>query len=479
MNWLDRIIGWFDPLAASRRVHARLSVMAAERFAYEAARNTRRTSGWLAPGTGPNAEVIQAAERLRARSRDLVRNNPVASRAVAVIAQNAIGTGIVARSKSPRVAAAWRDWVYICDADGALDWYGIQSLVARSVVESGECLVRFRPRRSTDGIYPPLQLQVLEPDFLDASKNGPTGTGYAISGIQYDLIGRRIGYWLYSWHPGERMPGVGAPESSFIPADDVLHIFRKDRPGQERGVPWLAPVIMRMRDLDDYEEAELVRKKIEACFAAFILGGDPARTVGSARQDGSGQRIEQFEPGMITYLGDSEDVKFATPQPSAGYSDYVRHQLRSIASGLGIPYETLTGDLSQTNYSSIRAGMLEFRRMIDQFRWQVLVPQLCQPVWERFLSALGAADDQVTWTPPRWEWVDPAKEADAMRANIRNGLITWREAVSEMGYDPDEQISEIRETNEALDKAGIVLDCDPRKTTSSGKSMEVSNGSDA
>ena len=473
MNWLDRIIGWFDPARASRRVHARMSLVAAERFAYEAARSTRRTSGWLAPSTGPNAEVAGAAERLRARSRDLVRNNPFAARAVAAIAQNAIGTGIVARTPVARVSEAWRRWIDVCDADGALDWYGLQSLVARAVVESGECLVRFRPRRSDDGIYPPLQLQVLEPDYLDAAKNGRTETGYVISGIQYDLIGRRIGYWLYTWHPGERLPGAGMPTSAFVPASEVLHIYRKDRPGQERGAPWLAPVIMRLRDLDDYEEAELVRKKIEACFAAFIIGGDPARTLGAARTDGMGQRIEQFEPGMITYLGDSEDVRFATPQPSSGYPEYVRHQLRAVAAGLGMPYEVLTGDLSQTNYSSIRAGLLEFRRMIDQFRWQVLIPQLCQPVWDRFTEALGAEEAvPVTWTPPRWEWVDPAKEADAMQTNIRNGLMTWREAVAEMGYDPDEQLAEIAATNAAWDRAGVVLDCDPRRVTRSGSAQK-------
>lgn len=469
MNWLDRIIGWFDPARASRRVHARMSMAAAERFAYEAARRTRRTSGWLAPNTGPNAEIAGAAERLRARSRDLVRNNSFAARAVAAIAQNAVGTGIVARTPVRRVAEAWREWIEVCDADRALDWYGIQTLVARAVVESGECLVRFRPRRQEDGIRPPLQLQMLEPDYIDSSKNGRTETGYMLDGIQYDLIGRRVGYWLYSSHPGERLVGAGMPASSLVPAGEVLHIYRKDRPGQERGAPWLAPVIMRMRDLDDYEEAELVRKKIEACFAAFVIGGDPGRTLGAARTDATGQRVEQFEPGMITYLGDSEDVRFATPQPSAGYPEYVRHQLRAIAAGLGMPYEVLTGDLSQTNYSSIRAGLLEFRRMIEQFRWQVLIPQLCQPVWDRFTRDLGVEERvPVTWTPPRWEWVDPAKEADAIQTNIRNGLMTWREAVSEMGYDPDEQLAEIAATNAAWDAAGVVLDCDPRKVTQGG-----------
>jgi lambda family phage portal protein len=399
-----------------------------------------------------------------------VRNNAFAARAVAAIAQNAVGTGIVARTRNAQASNLWRTWIEQCDADGAYDWYGLQTLVARTVVESGECLVRFRPRREEDGISPPLQLQVLEPDYLDSTRTGRTDTGYAIQGIQFDLVGRRVGYWLFDRHPGEASTLVGStlPTSKLVPASEVLHVYRKDRPGQERGVPWLAPVIMRMRDLDDYEEAELVRKKIEACFAAFVVGGDPGRTLGASRTDaGSAKRIESFEPGMIAYLSDSEDVRFATPQPSSGYPEYVRHQLRAVAAGLGMPYEVLTGDLSQTNYSSVRAGLLEFRRLIDQFRWQVLIPQLCQPVWKRVMSLAGV-DASVTWTPPKWEWVDPAKEAAAVQSNVRNGLTTLREAISEMGYDPDEQLAEIAATNKVLDQLGIVLDCDPRKVSVSG-----------
>jgi len=451
-----------------------MSMRAAERLSYEAARSTRRTTGWLAYETGPNAEIAGAAGKLRARSRDLVRNNAYAARAVAAIAQNAVGTGIVARTQQKQAAAIWRRWIAQCDADGAYDWYGLQALIARTVVESGECLVRFRPRRPEDGIEPPLQLQVLEPDYLDSTKTGMTDTGYAIQGIQYDLIGRRVGYWLYSQHPGEAssLVGVSLPVSKLVPASEVLHIYRKDRPGQERGAPWLAPVVMRLRDLDDYEEAELVRKKIEACFAAFVVGGDPSRTLGSSRIDSTtSQRVESFEPGMIAYLQDTEDVRFATPQPSADYPEYVRHQLRAIAAGLGIPYEVLTSDLKQTNYSSIRAGMLEFRRTIEAFRWQVLIPQFCQPVWDRIMSQSGV-EAPVVWTPPKWDWVDPEADAKAYQVHVRNGLMTWREAVSEMGYDPDEQLAEIAETNQAFDKAGIVLDCDPRKVTQTGSGQK-------
>lgn len=466
MNWLDRVIGWLAPQVAARRAAARARLRAAEQFGYDAARQSRRTSGWVTRNTGPNAEVAAGAERLRARSRDAVRNFAHAARAVAAIAANAVGYGIIARSPDREAMRIWEEWIPICDATHGLDWYGFQHLVARAVVESGECFVRFRPRRPGDGIDPPLQLQVLEPEYLDSSKHGPTETGWRINGIEFDLVGRRVGYWLYPENPADTVR-ASAQASVLVPASEVLHIYRPDRPGQQRGVPWLAPALVRIYDLAEYEEAELVRKKIEACFAAFIVGGDPGRTLGAQRTEET-RRIETFEPGMVAYLGHDEDVRFATPQPSSGYAEYVRMQLRAIATALNTPYEILTGDLSETSYSSIRAGMLEFRRYIETFRWHVLIPRLCQPVWDRVMALALDREVPVTWTPPKWDSVDPLKETEATQAMIRNGLITWRDAVAEMGYSPDEQLAEIAATNQAWDQAGIILDCDPRRVTVGG-----------
>lgn len=467
MTWLDKIIGWIAPVAAARRAQARASIAAIEHFGYDAARASRRTASWIARNTGPNQEVAAAGSRLRARARDAVRNFPYAARAISAIAANAVGYGITARSADQRAAEIWRGWIARADATHGLDWYGLQYVVARAIVESGECLIRFRPRRASDGIEPPMQLQVLEPEYLDESKHGQIAPGYAIQGIQFDAIGRRVGYWLYPENPSDAI-GAGSMTSSLVPADQVLHVYRVDRAGQQRGVPWLAPALVRLYDLAEYEDAELVRKKIEACFAAFVVGGDPSRTLGQQRTDDNARRIEAFEPGMIAYLSGDEDVRFATPQPSSGYAEYVRMQLRAIASALNMPYELLTGDLSQTSYSSIRAGLIEFRRSIDAFRWHTLIPALCQPVWDRVMELALGRIVPVTWTPPKWESVDPLKDAEAIQALIRNGLVTWRDAVAELGYSPDEQLAEIAATNQAWDAAGIVLDCDPRRTARGG-----------
>lgn len=484
MNWLDKAIGTLAPGAGLRRARQRQALGVLAR-AYEGARQGRRTEGWIAGGTGANAEIAPALHRLRDRSRDLVRNNPYATKAVQALVSNMIGTGLQprARAATPDIARLadrlWLQFSAQCDADGLTDFAGLQALMVRSLVESGEVLVRFRDRRVEDGLAVPLQCQVLEADHLDSwkSEDLPDG-GFILQGIEFDAIGRRRAYWLFPRHPGE-LRGVGSAASQRVPADRVLHLFDRLRPGQVRGVPWLAPVILKLRDLDDYDEAELVRKKIEACFAAFVTGAEDEQTLGQARIDASGSRIESFEPGMIEYLEPGKDVKFATPSSAGGYAEYMRMQLHAVSAGVGLTYELLTGDLSQVNYSSIRAGLIEFRRRMEALQWQLLVPGLCRPVWQRFVVAAQAAgrlpEGEITadWTAPRFEAVDPLKDIQADVLAVRAGVMTLKEAIARQGYEPAQVLAEIAATNAELDALGLVLDTDPRRSTKTGQDKGV------
>ena len=221
-------------------------------------------------------------------------------------------------------------------------------------------------------------------------------------------------------------------------------------------MPWFAPVMLKLRDLDAYDEAELVRKKIEACFAAFVTGVQDEETLGKARTEADGSRIETFEPGMIEYLEPGRDVKFAA-LGLGGYAEYMRLQLHAIAAGVGLTYELLTGDLSQVNYSSIRAGLIEFRRRMEALQWQLLVPGLCQPVWRRFVLAAQAAgklpdgDIAADWTAPRFEAVDPMKDIQADILAVRAGVMTLKEAIARQGYEPAQVLAEIAAINAELD----------------------------
>ncbi len=483
MNWLDRAIGAVAPGAALRRARQRQMLGLVQR-AYEGARSGRRTDGWVTAGTGANAEIGPAISRLRDRSRDLVRNNPYATKAVHALVSNMVGTGIVPRARADQQEVAraadqlWQRFVERCDADGLTDFAGLQALIVRTMAESGEVLVRLRDRRAEDDLPVPLQLQVLEPDHLDTSKTADLADGgFVLQGIEFDGLGRRRAYWLFANHPGD---GRGALVSRPVPARQILHLYERLRPGQVRGVPWFAPIILKLRDLDDYDDAELMRKKIEACFAAFVTGAEDDETLGKTEARSSGERVESFEPGMIEYLEPGKDVKFATPSSGGGYAEYMRLQLHAVAAGVGLTYELLTGDLSQVNYSSIRAGLIEFRRRMEALQWQLLVPGLCQPVWRRFVAmgqAAGTLPEGIItaeWTAPRFEAVDPLKDIQADILAVRAGVMTLKEAIARQGYDPAQVLTEIAATNAELDAAGIVLDTDPRRATRNGQDKPMS-----
>lgn len=488
MNWLDRLVGYLDPAAGFHRVRMRRAIDVL--LAYEGAKVGRRTGDWVTTGGSANAEIGGALTLVRERARDLVRNNHFAARAVNSYAVNIVGTGIMPRARSgdeaidAKIDELFNEWSERCDADGLEDFYGLQALVTRTCIESGEVLVRLRNRLPEDDLPVPLQLQVLEPDLLDQTKTEPTKDGgFIIQGVEFDGIGRRIAYWLFPQHPGEvAIITKSRLTSQRVDAASILHIFKRDRPGQVRAVSWFAPVILKMRDLAEYEEAELVRKKVEACFAGFVTlpeGAGDGTIAPTETKDG--KRISTLSPGMIEYLKPGESMMFGSPAGVPGYADYKRAQIHDIAAGLGLPYELLSGDLSQVNYSSIRAGMLEFWRMVDAFQWLTLIPRFCIPAWSNFFKAAALSQRKLSsrlqnvdaeWTPPVKASVDREKEAKADLVELRTGTKTLRQAIAEKGYDPISQIEEIADTNALLDKLGIVLDCDPRKVAKTGAAQK-------
>jgi lambda family phage portal protein len=484
-NWLDKTIGIVAPRIALQRMRARAAM---QLFNYDGATSGRRTSGWQAGTTDANAELGQSIYYLRNRSRELVRNNPYASKAISELVGNTVGTGIVPRAKTG--SAKWDkvidgEWPYFSDRvdpGGQYDFYGLQALMTRTTAESGEGLIRYRPRRDSDNFRIPLQLQVLEADFLDANRTmGLDDAGYIIQGVEFDPIGQRRAYWLYNFHPGAvaLMNPRGGILSRWISADQVLHNYRILRPGQVRGVPWLSPVMMALRDLDDYRDAERIRKKIEACAAAMVTQPEGSGGIRMGAADANDVEIDHFEPGMILYGKPGQDIKFNQPHAVGGYREYLTTELQGIGAGVDVPYELLSNDLSNVNYSSYRAGMLSFRNTIEAFRWLTLIPCCCNPAWKRFIDIMAIQGKipkpmyGVQWTAPKFESVDPAKDAQATKMRIRIGTTTWPEAVAENGYDPQSQLEEIAVWNQKLDDAEIVLDSDPRWVNDRGLAQPV------
>lgn len=261
-------------------------------------------------------------------------------------------------------------------------------------------------------------------------------------------------------------------QSVRVPASEIIHLYRMDRAGQVRGVPWGAPVLIKLRDFHEYEDAQLVRQKIAACFAAFVRDADQQQV----NEPSGGILDEKIEPGTIHVLPAGKDIEFGSP-PTVGadYEPYATVTLRAIASGFGVTYECLTQDYSKVNYSSGRMGWIEFHRNIEHWRWNILIPHFCETVWTWFMEAaelVGRIDAQgmpkATWTPPRREMIDPTKETDAQITAVRGGLKSLSEVVRENGGDPARHFDALKADNDRFDKLGLKLDCDPRTTNKQG-----------
>jgi lambda family phage portal protein len=353
----------------------------------------------------------------------------------------------------------------------------------RTVVESGEVLVRRRFRRVEDGFPLPMQIQILEPDFLDLSKDVPktASGGRIVQGVEFDAIGRRIAYWLFNEHPGGSQ-SFGA--SIRVSADNVRHVFRPTRAGQVRAPSWFAPVLLRFRDFDEFEDATLMKQKIAACLSIVTSDPDGVNEPlgGTEGTDAvSGAATDMLEPGAIINLAPGRTVDVVQPPRVSEYSDYARTNLRAIATGLGVTYEDLTGDYADMPFSAARMSRLRHWARVEDWRWRIVIPQFCVPVfgWAMEAAAImaqvrvGVDEDPgaivAEWTGQPAPMIDPVNEGLAYQRNIRSGILPWQEAIRERGYDPIEVLRQMKEDMKAFDDAGIILDSDPRLTTQGGQ----------
>lgn len=448
--------------------------------AFEGAMQQRRLIAWKATQDNINSLLASGGDLLRARARQIVRSNPYASNAADSFVANSVGAGIVPSSLiaetalKDEVQRVWLAWTDEADADGLTDFYGLQALAARAMFEAGECFVRFRPRRSEDGLIVPLQLQLLEAEHLPFDKNEIDGNGNQIRcGIEFDKIGRRVAYHFYRKHPGDNTDQSGKGEIVRIPASEILHLYRPQRPGQIRGVPWISPALVKLYLLDQYDDAELDRKKVAALFAGFITKNAPEdNLLGEGTSDTTGSTVAGLSPGTMQVLLPGEDIKFSSPADVGGsYEMFQYRTLLAIAAALGVPYTNVTGDLKAANYSSIRAGTVEFRRRIDQFQHATLIYQLCRPVWKRWMETAalsgaltlpGFANDPakyaaVKWITPKWEWVDPLKDRQAEKIAQECGWKAPSDIIEAEGYDVDETYRRIAADQQRADALGIRL----------------------
>lgn len=436
------------------RLLSRLGRPAPRASAHEAAGTGRRLRGWLPWDTSPRREHMRLA-LLRARARDACRNNAIARAAIDRMTSDFIGTGVspkpLADTEDMRMQLidTWEAWSLECDADGQTDFYGLQTLAMRSMLESGEVLGLLEPDEAT-GI--PLKIRLIESDHLPFKNEMLKNGNRIIDGIELDRRGRRVAYWLHPNHPGDHNLINNDPVR--VDAKRVLHLFESTRPGQLRGVPVLAPVLVRLKDLDEFDDAQLIRQKIANLFVGFITRPAPDAATAPIGPDGqplsddlSEQPALEFEPGLLQELAEGEDVTFSEPPGApSGYRDFTRAQLHIVSAALGMPYPFLTGDYSDVNDRVVRVAINEYKRRAMSLIRNVLVPKFCDPIRRAWVDAAVLSGALPTghrtlkltrWTPHGWAYIQPVQDIQADVLAINNKLKSRSEAMLERGYDAE------------------------------------------
>ncbi|MBI9092190.1 MAG: phage portal protein [Desulfobacterium sp.] len=463
---------------------------------YEGASQAPRMSNFMAPTIGPNTAIGNSLTSLRGRSRQAIRNNPHAKSGQETYTANMVGKGITPRFNFPgapdgvkeQVQELWLDSVPEFDWDGNANFYGMEATVAYALFSDGESLGLIRPRNRYADLAVPLQVQLMEADHLDVaySTTLPSGRKIRMS-IEYTKSGKRAAYHLFKDHPGEMFMN-GDMGRVRVPAKNITHVFDVTRPGQQRGLPALSSTLVKLHEIDQCVDAELVRRKTTAMFGGFIkqiqeYNPENSNMLGS-KKTVSGIDVVALEPGTFPVLNLNEDVVFSQPHDVSGsYIAWMKQQLMDVAQGMGITYDQLTGDLSGVNYSSIRAGLLEFRRALTMKMHKTLIFQFCRPVIQRWLDTAVITGKLIipdylqnkrryyrgiTWQSDPWQWIDPYKDMLAEILEIRGGLKNYTQALAARGQDIESFFAEREGELKLVDLYNFVFDTDPRKTTAKG-----------
>lgn len=414
---------------------------------FDAAAGGRRWSGGNHFGR-TNSEVLAAAEPIRSRARHAVANNGWAANGVESLVTGLVGAGINPTSQhSDRdtrraLDAIFRKWARGADADQRTDFHGLVAATVRTMAIDGEALLLIV--ETADGP----KLRLLPSEMLDSSKTANLGDGgYVVAGVEFGADGTRRAYWISPNKPSDEF-ATYAP-SIRVDAADAIHLYVPHGAGAVRGLSWLAPILLTLKDLDELQDALLVGAKVSALLAAFLVD---MNSTGSLPFDGdqAGSILTSgLEPGTLKVLPAGYDLRTLTPQQIQGSVDFAKLTLRQIAAGMGVPQYLLDGDMSSANYSSLRASLVAFRQRLERIQFNHIVPTLLEVVWRRVIIAaairgeIDLGEDVETalaceWIMPVQPWVDPSKDADATEKLLAMGLTSRRRAAAELGWSIDE-----------------------------------------
>lgn len=432
---------------------------------YAGGRLSRLTSDWVMLPLSADQELKWNLRAVRARARELVRDNPFAKRFIHLHATNVVGasgirlqgnvaklTGEPHTAWNATIEAEWERWgrPEHCSVDGRWSWRELERLIAKSLPQDGEVLLRLV--RYFDNPYA-FALQLIDPDQLDILFNRQPGAGEneVRMGVEIDGWGRPVAYHIFSAHPSEFDDKSRTLER--VPAADIIHLYVAHRVGQTRGISWFHPILIALKMYDGYQEAELVAARVAAASSFFITSDGASFQVPEA---GEVEEELTVEPGVGRRLDPGQKIESWNPaHPSIAFDSFTKQILKGIATGLNVTHASISGDLSEANYSSLRAGLLP-----ERDEWEILqdflIAHCHQRVYEAWLQMAilsgrikpGMRDPEglkVKWEPRGWDWIDPFNDMKANVTAIEYGLTSRTRIIQELGENPDEIFAELEQ----------------------------------
>lgn len=418
---------------------------------YQAAVYNRLTADWISDTKSADASVKYDLETLRNRSRELCQNDDYARRYLQLLSSNVIGSSGIMMEMDVReptgqpdelanrlIEEQWRVFTKSPCTDNRSTLMDLQHLAMQSIARDGEILFRKIPNYGPSNFA----LQPMEADYLDESYNlevDRNGTEIRM-GVEINRYNVPVAYHMRTRHPGDRF----ASSRVRVPASEIIHVYRQERVGQNRGIPWLATAATGLHHLRQYHQSELVAARINSMKLGFFTSDKEADVQFTGDdEDDAGNQILDMSPGSFSELPPGMRVeKFDATNPHSNFDSFTKSILRSVASSLGVSYNSLASDLESVNYSSLRAGALEEREYFKTVQ-QFLITHMMQPIFEAWLMhklrrgdlnlPVAKADkfNAARFIPRRWSWVDPAKDISATVDAINNGLKTRGDIIAE------------------------------------------------
>lgn len=472
-NWLDNFIGFISPEAGYEREAWRLGLEHMRN--YDAGDSGRLNANWRAVNNSAELTDRMSRDTIRARARDLERNSDIANSILGAYKRNVVGSGYNLQAKTEeeelnrQIEALWKQWSkkQNCDVTATQSFNQIMRMVEERKKVDGGILIH---KVYTSGGILPFKLQCLEVDELDISRNQPKGKeNKVVGGVELDKYNRPQGYWIRQY----MLDGMSISEALYIEAKDIIFIFTKSRPSQVREMSDLSATVPRIRDANEFMTAVSVKERIAACLSVFVTKHMPGTGV-PGRLGKSDEKYnydgKTLTPGMIKYLNPGDTVTTVNPSGQAtDATNFIKLQQRMAGAGQGISYEATSRDMSESNYSSARQGMIEDGLTYAEDREMIM--EAADEIYETFLiSAVLAGVLEIrgfwknkekymnhVWIQEPKKWIDPAKEANANKIALQTMQKTFKQIAAENGKDWQEMIDDMAEVQEYAEKKNVKI----------------------